>query len=296
MPQPQSQRGLIDTFLREERLPPDFRETISRWYLPLAEDLLKKANAQPAPLIVGINGAQGTGKSTLAKFLALILGLRHVSTATLSLDDFYLDRERRNILAQAVHPLLATRGVPGTHDLTLARRVLQDLTRPDEQVVWLPRFDKGADEPLPTGEWPQISAPVDLIILEGWFLGAQSQPLSALQKPVNELEAAEDHDGRWRGYVNRELEHYQDIFNAIDWLVMLRAPSFDSVYQWRALQEEKLGSRGGGANAPRVMSAAELRRFVQHFERLTRHCLHSIPPRADVLFHLNPQHAVTAKE
>lgn len=286
----------VQAFIRQERLPDTFAQIIDDWYLPLVGLLLARRRQLNRPLLVGINGAQGTGKSTLAGFLTLMLRDHSLRVANLSLDDFYLDSARRAQLAGQVHPLLASRGVPGTHDLALAREVLATLADPESRgECALPRFDKAVDEPRPPAEWEHVTLPVDVILLEGWFVGLQGEPDAALQSPVNDLEADEDPDGSWRGYVNQRLADYQVLFDPIDYLVMLRAPSFDCVYRWRSLQERKLAARAG-PGASKVMDQPTLDRFIQHFERLTRHCLTSLPARADLVFHLDEAHRITHSE
>ncbi len=287
--------GLIDAFLDEERLPSAFRETITHWYQPLAERLLVELDNVQRPLIVGINGAQGTGKSTLAKYLTLMLRQRQLRIANLSLDDFYLDSASRKAMADRVHPLLVTRGVPGTHDLKLANRLLNRLadgaSRGQEQ---LPRFDKSVDEPRPRSEWETIELPVHVVVLEGWFVGLLPQADQALESPVNPLEAREDPQGTWRRFVNKELAAFQILFHRLDFLVMLKAPSFDCVYQWRSLQEQKLAARSDTDTvSSKIMDEVALHRFIQHFERLTRHCLEVLPDQADLVFFLDEQHRIT---
>lgn len=287
--------GLIDAFLDEERLPSAFRETITHWYQPLAERLLVELDNVQRPLIVGINGAQGTGKSTLARYLTLMLRQRQLRIANLSLDDFYLDSASRKAMADRVHPLLVTRGVPGTHDLKLANRLLDRLadgaSRGQEQ---LPRFDKSVDEPRPRSEWETIELPVHVVLLEGWFVGLLPQADQALESPVNTLEAREDPQGTWRRFVNKELAAFQVLFHRLDFLVMLKAPSFDCVYQWRSLQEQKLAARSDtDTDSSKIMDEVALHRFIQHFERLTRHCLEVLPDQADLVFFLDEQHRIT---
>jgi D-glycerate 3-kinase len=287
------QNGLITRFLDEEQLPASFATLIADWYLPLAEDLLSLAGGRDQPLIVGINGAQGTGKSTLARFLSLMLTQQRLRVANLSLDDFYLDRERRGRLARTVHPLLATRGVPGTHDLEQAEQLMATLADPDSRgQALLPRFDKAVDEPKPRPLWESIELPVDVVLLEGWFVGLQPQDVEFLESPVNALEMDEDPDGTWRSYVNRRLADYQYLFRRIDYLVMLKAPSFDCVYRWRSLQEQKLAASTESAG-DKIMDRPALDRFIQHFERLTRHCLEKLPERADLVLSLNADHEIT---
>jgi D-glycerate 3-kinase len=287
------QNGLITRFLDEQQLPASFSTLIADWYLPLARKLVSMAADRDRPLIVGINGAQGTGKSTLARFLSLMLTQQRLRVATLSLDDFYLDRARRGQLGRTVHPLLATRGVPGTHDLDQAKQLMAALADPDSRgQALLPRFDKAVDEPKPRAQWESIELPVDVVLLEGWFVGLQPQHEELLGAPVNALEIDEDPDGTWRSYVNNRLADYQPLFQTIDYLVMLKAPSFECVYRWRSLQEQKLAATSGSAG-DRVMDSPALDRFIQHFERLTRHCLETLPAQANLVLALNADHEIT---
>lgn len=281
---------LIQEFLAREDLPASYGQDATDYLLPLAEELAQAAVAGK-PLLVGVNGAQGTGKSTLCQLLADLLGAHQLTVANLSLDDFYLTRAARLTLAAERHPLLRSRGVPGTHDTGLLQETLAALgaAGPDARIA-LPRFDKAADDRLPREDWPLLQGPVHLILLEGWFVGAQPQTSVALAQPVNRLEAEEDRDGCWRRWVNERLAtEYQDIFAGLDRLIMLAAPSFEQVYEWRALQEEKLRRKRGDAGAG-LMTEAALRRFIEHFERLTRHCLATLPERADVLLQLDVDH------
>lgn len=270
----------LTTFLIEEQLSDSYREQVNNFFLPFI-NVLKPRIAAGRLRVLGIHGAQGSGKSTLASFLRWYLGERSgLRVAQLSLDDFYLRRGERQELAQRVHPLLATRGVPGTHDVKLALRTLHRLQglQPGESMA-LPRFDKASDDRFDEGDWPQIAGPVDLIIFEGWCLGAGPQSDAALLSPVNVLEANDDADGDWRRYVNQQLAgDYQRLFAEVDYLLMLQAPSFDCVAGWRQQQERHLASRRSGAQ---IMSEADIVRFVQHYERLTRHCLATLPARAD---------------
>ncbi|MBT8146932.1 MAG: hypothetical protein KJN90_08760, partial [Gammaproteobacteria bacterium] len=184
-----AENGLIASFLNDEQLPDSFVEIIANWYQPLANKLIEMRKNLDCPLIVGINGAQGTGKSTLAKFLSLMLTHQQFRVANLSLDDFYLDSNHRGQLARDVHPLLATRGVPGTHDLNLAEQVVEELADPDSiGQLLLPRFDKAIDEPKPQSMWDAIELPVDVVLLEGWFTGLQPQTEETLATAVNDLE------------------------------------------------------------------------------------------------------------
>jgi D-glycerate 3-kinase len=217
-----------------------------------------------------------------------MLALRGVRAAVLSIDDLYLKREEREALAASVHPLLITRGPPGTHDVPLGLDVLDRLFKPGE--VPLPRFDKALDTRKPFDQWDVVQGPVDVILFEGWCVGARPEEPAALREPINALERDEDPDGVWRTYVNDALAGpYQDLFSRIDLLVMLKAPSFEVVLNWRIEQEHKLKARlaASGGDLARTMSDAEIGRFIAHYERVTRCILAEMPARADVLAELD---------
>lgn len=230
------------------------------------------------PYVLGLSGLQGSGKSTLARVIKTQAEHRGWPTEILSLDDFYYSRSEREALAQQVHPLLRTRGVPGTHEIELLLSVLTALPQASEKfpVTW-PRFDKGRDTRMPPSRWPRVTRPPRLVIVEGWALGIRPQSQAALDEPVNRLEREEDADGSWRHWVNKQLRGYQPLWRKFDALIVLQAPNWDVVRRWRGEQEENLLAR----HAPLAMDAATMERFLQHFERLSRHALATLPALAD---------------
>ncbi len=249
------------------------------------------------PSIVGICGAQGSGKSTLARHLLQRLEDLKLRVCVLSIDDLYLPREARTRLSETIHPMFQTRGVPGTHDLALGEQVLDDLK--SGKATRLPRFDKAADQPLPDGDWPVVEGPVDVILFEGWCVGAVAQADYELIAPVNELEQVRDPDGVWRRTVNDALKGaYVRLFARLDKLVMLAAPDFAIVRDWRTQQEQSLRHRlrREGRTGMRVMTDAEVARFIQYYERLTRHILKEMPERADLTLWLDAGRRVVRHE
>jgi D-glycerate 3-kinase len=243
-------------------------------------DALPIARRRTGPLLVGLSGVQGSGKSTLARQLAAAAEARGVRSVVLSLDDFYLGRRERARLAHDVHPLFATRGVPGTHDVELLQHTLDALAHASVRApVHVPRFDKGRDTRLPPSHWRRIAYAPTLILLEGWCIGVAAQAPATLKLPLNTLERNEDRDGIWRRRVNAELAgRYARLWRRLDRLVLLQAPAFDIVTRWRAEQERARRRR----DAPHAMNAVALQRFLQHYERLSRHALRTLPARADV--------------
>jgi D-glycerate 3-kinase len=276
----------LDAYLRQQRLPGSYRAFVDAALRPIA-DRVGGIDRQGSPLVIGVTGAQGSGKSAAAGALALLLQDRGRRTAVLSIDDLYLTLAERRRLAVEVDPLLATRGVPGTHDVALGLAVLDSLGRAGETAI--PRFDKGKDDRRDRADWDVIAGPVDVILFEGWCVGARPQPDAALVQPINELERTRDADGRWRHYANSQLAGpYQALFGRIGFQALLRAPSFDAVLGWRQEQEHKL--RQGDPDAGQ--SDAQIAVFIQYYERLTRWIDAEMPSRADALVQLGPQRQV----
>ncbi|HJO64994.1 MAG TPA: kinase [Sphingomonas sanguinis] len=251
----------------------------------LVADRLAQRRAGDPPLVLGLCGAQGSGKSTVAARLAE----RFEGSAILSLDDLYRTRAERQRLAREVHPLFATRGVPGTHDVALGVATLAGITR--GEAVSLPRFDKAIDDRAPQATWPAAPVPCSLIIFEGWCVGARPQTEEALAAPINRMEAEEDAEGIWRGHVNAVLAaDYPALFDRLDMLVLMMPPDWPTVLRWRTQQEEALRrARGAGTG---VMNDAQLARFVSHYERLTRHIWAEMPSRADLCLRLDEHRAL----
>ena len=286
--------NILKDFITRNGLPDAFHAIAINHYLPLAE-WAARACAESPHRLIGINGAQGTGKSTLAEFLRLVLSAAHgMCAVVLSIDDIYLSRKQRQRLGREVHPLLVTRGVPGTHDIELGHRVMDALEALQRgEVLRIPRFDKLIDDRLPEDQWDTITGPVDVLILEGWCVGSAAQHAHELVEPVNELEAVRDEDGQWRKYVNRQLAHeYKDFFARLNKLIFLQAPDLDSVCLWRLEQEEKQLAGAGPGRKPHAMTSDQVRHFVAYFERITLANLVHLPGIADVVVSLNRDHQV----
>jgi D-glycerate 3-kinase len=285
---------MLSDFIQQHRLPEEFRLTVKEHYQPLADRIVKLFNKKNDAYLVGINGCQGSGKSTLTDFIAEYLRARYqLNIVVMSLDDFYLSSKKRNKLAHDIHPLLATRGVPGTHDMTALNHVLTQLSE-HRTGFFIPRFNKATDDPAPQSQWQFVEKPVDIILLEGWCWGVTSQTDEQLQTPINDLELQHDADGEWRTYVNQQLKTaYEPLYKKMDFWLALQAPSFDCVYQWRLEQEQKLQAKNIGLSDSKVMSPAEVLKFTQYFQRLTEQGSKTLSHSADAVFHLdNARHII----
>jgi D-glycerate 3-kinase len=291
----------LQALLAQHALPASYLNAIDPFLLPIAEHLTLRRKQTEKALIWGVCGSQGSGKTTLVQFLQCLLHLKFgLSSICLSLDDFYHSREQRQLLARIWHPLFATRGVPGTHDSRAGIQLLTQLKHsgPATSPLALPRFDKSCDDPLPVAGWPVLQTAPDIVLFEGWCVGTPAQPEGMLQQPVNALEADEDPHGIWRRTVNTHLQtDYAQWWRLLDGLLFIQAPGFEQVMEWRQLQEEKLRDsylQRGAAVPPQVMSAMQIERFIQHYERLTRWNLACLPASSDLVLELQVNHQFRA--
>ena len=235
--------------------------------IELVGRLVDKGPLERPPLI-GIVGAQGSGKTTLARAAAETFG-----AAQISIDDVYLTRARREAMAEDVHPLFLTRGPPGTHDLRLLDRLIKslDAARPDDKVL-IPEFDKRGDDRRPIRDWRIFSGRPRAILIDAWCLGAVAEDEAALVEPINALERQGDPDGVWRRAVNGfAAGAYAEFAARFDAVLFLEAPGFEVVLDWRSQQEADLLGV-----SPARLPVAERQRlagFIQYFERVTRRML-----------------------
>ncbi len=271
-----------------------FNKKQQKCYIDLAERLVQQKKARNGTYFVGLNGSQGSGKSTLAQFLVQYINEHHhLDAVVLSLDDFYLTRYQREQRAKEIHPLFRVRGVPGTHDTNLIMQTFRRLTQ-NHCSVLLPRFDKATDNPFPEKDWPEVKTPVDIIIMEGWCWGVPHQPEADLIQPVNDLEREQDPQGIWRRNVNHYLiRDYEPLYHSMHYWVMLKAPSFSCVYRWRLQQEQQLALQlklQPDHSLPlQLMSKAQIKQFIQYFQRLTEYALKVMPGLCDETYILDDQ-------
>ncbi|GAA3938583.1 hypothetical protein [Litoribacillus peritrichatus] len=287
--------GFIQNFLLQYCLPDSYESHARRYFDPVAEALAAQQTQMSRPLFIGLNGCQGSGKTTLASYLLAWFSAHNLNAISISLDDFYYGKSQRSALARTVHPLLATRGVPGTHDTELARTVLSKLAN-GETGIRIPAFNKAQDDRVPESEWRVTQQAMDVVLIEGWCWGATPQHEDELKTPVNAMEANDDEAGIWRRYVNECLAtQYPVLHQFMDVWLMLKAPSFDCVYQWRLEQEQKLVGALSEAEAKKasgVMSPDQISRFIQYYQRLTEHLLVHLPNSSDVVWALDSNRGI----
>ena len=264
---------------------------LNNYYLPICEKIFKKLRKKKIK-IIGLTGGQGAGKSTITQIIKLIFEIKYNFNVTFfSIDDFYKTLREREILSKNIHPMFKTRGVPGTHDTKLLSKIFNDLSKKNFKPVYVPRFDKSIDDRFPKSKWQKISKKPDLIIFEGWCVGAKAQTKKQLLKPINILEKNNDSKLIWRTKVNNELNNnYRKIFSKIDCLVFLKVPNFECVYKWRLLQENKLKLTSKGK---KIMSPKQVREFIMYYERITKQMLEDLSKNAYAVLSLDKKHRLS---
>ena len=262
---------------------------LKKFYIPLSDwiySIYKKDNKLK---IIGLSGGQGAGKSTITGVLKLILNKKYgLNICVFSIDDFYKKKHERLKMSKKKHPLFLTRGVPGTHDLTLLNKTITRLMKKKFKTVLVPKFDKSKDDRFKKSMWQKIENRPDIIIFEGWCVGAICQKNYQLKKPLNYIEKKYDTDLRWRKTVNNYLKNqYKGLFNKIDKLVYLKAPNFNYIFKWRLNQEEKLKLT---SKSKKIMSKTEIKEFIMYYERITRHMMNNFTKISDLTIFLDKYH------
>lgn len=215
--------------------------------------------------IVGMSGPQGAGKTTALNELYRKTSKR---VATLGIDDFYLTKSEREILAKEVSPLYLTRGPAGTHDIGIINNTIDALiAAEDDSRTPILQFDKVSDDRAPASQWSVFEGKPDIILLEGWLVGALATDDYADSPPVNDIEQ-QDHDSVWRKEQKKYLAGpYAELWNRFDAFIHIEAPSFKTIFHWRKQQE---ASNLGIAEAELTQDKIDwVRNFIQYYERLT---------------------------
>ncbi len=262
---------------------------LNQFYLPLSNWIYSIYSKDFKIKTFGLSGGQGAGKSTITKILKFILKKKYgLDICVFSIDDFYKTKAERKKMSKNIHPLFSTRGVPGTHDTNLLNNTLQNLKKKKFKTVLIPKFDKSLDDRKKKSEWIKIKKRPCIIIFEGWCVGAKHQKINNLKKSLNFIEKKHDVDLIWRKKVNNELKNrYNKIFNKIDKLIYLKAPSFDYIFKWRLLQEQKLKLASKNKN---IMSKSKVKEFIMFYERITKQMMKDFNKISDLTIFLDEKH------
>ena len=262
---------------------------LNNFYLPLSEWIYSIYNKDRKTKIIGISGGQGAGKSTITGILKLILKKKYgLNLCVFSIDDFYKKKLDRLKMSKRTHPLFITRGVPGTHDITLINKTIKKLKQKKFRTVLIPKFDKSKDDRFQKNKWQKIAVKPDIIIFEGWCVGTTHQNSAELKKSLNFIEKKYDKNLKWRKIVNNLLKkRYKSLFSQIDKLVYLKVPNFNYIIKWRWLQEQKMKLTTKGK---KTMSKTQVKEFIMFYERLTKHMMKNYSKISDLTIFLDKKH------
>ena len=281
-----SQETKKERFKNKEKMIKSFLIPVSFW-------ISKKTNMKRT-IIIGLAGGQGSGKTTISSILTLILKKYfRLNVFRVSIDDFYKTRKERRILSITKHPLLMTRGVPGTHDIDLMLRFFTKVKSKNFKKIEIPKFNKAIDDRYKKSFWYKLKSKPDVIIFEGWCVGAKAQTINQLKKPVNSLERIYDQRIKWRSYVNNQLKtKYNILFKQLDGLLYLKAKNFNLLKKWRLKQERKLWTKTRNKRNLKIMNSGDLLNFMQTYQRITQQMFKDATKSSSVIMNLNSKHQI----
>ena len=266
---------------------------IKSFLIPVSFWISKRVNKKK-PLIIGLAGGQGSGKTTISSILTLILKRYFkLNVCKVSIDDFYKTRKDRKLLSKTKHDLLMTRGVPGTHDVNLLLNFFKKIKSKNFKTLQIPTFNKAIDDRCSKTLWQKINTKPDVIIFEGWCVGAKAQTNSQLKKPINSLEKFYDQDVKWRSYVNNQLKtKYKTLFKHLDGLLYLKAKNFNLLKKWRLKQERKLWVQKKNKKNLKIMSSEDVINFMQTYQRITQQMFKDALKGSSIIMNLNSNHQI----
>jgi D-glycerate 3-kinase len=281
-----SQETKKDKFKNKDRM-------IKSFLIPLSFWIAKRANKK-RPLMIGLAGGQGSGKTTISSILTLILQKYFkLNVFKISIDDFYKTRKDRKLLSKNKHPLLMTRGVPGTHDVDLMLKFFKKVKSKSFKNLEVPRFNKAIDDRCKKSLWYKLKSKPDVVIFEGWCVGARAQTNNQLKKPINSLERVYDQGIKWRSHVNNQLKTgYKTLFKQLDGLLYLKAKNFNILRNWRLKQERKLWVQTKNKKNLKIMSSGDVINFMQTYQRITQQMFKDALKSSSIIMNLNSNHQI----
>jgi D-glycerate 3-kinase len=281
-----SQETKKDKFKNKEKM-------IKSFLIPITQWISRKAYKKK-PFIIGLAGGQGSGKTTISSILSIILKKYFkLNVFVISIDDFYKTRKDRKILSKNKHSLLMTRGVPGTHDINLILNFFRKIKSKKFNALEVPRFNKSIDDRYGKNLWYRIRSKPDVIIFEGWCVGARAQSNNQLKKPINSLEKVYDHRAKWRTHVNNQLKtKYKTLFKQLDGLLYLKAKNFNLLKEWRLKQERKLLIQTKNKKNLKIMSRGDVLNFMQTYQRITQQMFKDALKSSSIIINLNSNHQI----
>ena len=199
----------------------------------------------------------------------------------LSIDDYYLSKKKRLDLSKKIHPLLITRGVPGTHNIEVLKKDVLSFEKKKFPII-TPTFNKLKDD---ISNKKKIVKNAEILLLEGWCCGSPPINKKYLFKNINSLEAILDKNKRWRQYYNSQLKKgYKNVFSLFDQQIYIQAPSFTYILKWRHAQEKNNAIK---SKQKKFMKKNDLKKFVDHYEKLTKWMMKTMPAKADMLIKID---------
>ncbi len=281
-----SQETLTEKFSNKEVM-------IKNFLIPICFWIAKKTDIKK-PYFVGLAGGQGTGKTTTSSIIKIILEKYFkLKVFKISIDDFYKTRKERITLSKKVHPMLLTRGVPGTHDINMMLDFFKKSKSKKFKQIKLPNFNKAIDDRFPKNKWNKINKKPDVIIFEGWCVGARAEANKTLKKSINSMEKANDQKLVWRKYVNQQLKtKYKKLYSQLNCMIYLKAKNFSLLQKWRLKQENKLWLKTNKKSSNKIMSKVDVIKFMQTYQRITQNMFKNMPRYASIILNLNSNHQI----
>ena len=268
-------------------------EMIKNFLIPICSWIFKR-KPKNKTYIIGLAGGQGTGKTTISSLIKLILSCYFkLNVFKVSIDDFYKTRKERLKLSKTKHPLLLTRGVPGTHDIDMLNKLFSNIKKTKFRTMLIPKFDKSIDDRYNKKFWYKIKKKPDILILEGWCVGAKPEKENTLYTPINKLEKNLDSKNKWRLHVNNQLKNkYAKLFNQMHILLYLKAKNFNVLKSWRIKQEKKLKLKNKNKKNNKIMNNLEVLNFMMTYQRITQNMFKITPKHSSIIIDLNNRHQI----